>query len=80
MYFAYEVAQDEETSEKEYVVVATTRIETMLGDVAIAVHPEDDRYKHLHNKSVVHPFCDRKIPIICDDFVEKDFGTGNYYS
>lgn len=48
----------------------------MLGDTAVAVHPSDPRYKHLHGKYVQHPFCDRKLPIVCDDFVEKDFGTG----
>lgn len=76
VYFAYELVQDAEHLAKESVVVATTRIETMLGDVAIAVHPHDERYKHLHNKFVRHPFCNRRIPIICDEFVEKEFGTG----
>jgi len=60
----------------EQIVVATTRIETMLGDTAVAVHPSDSRYKHLHGKYVQHPFCDRKLPIVCDNFVEKEFGTG----
>ncbi|CAK8674607.1 unnamed protein product [Clavelina lepadiformis] len=60
----------------EELIVATTRIETMLGDTAVAVHPEDDRYKHLHGKYVQHPFCDRKLPIVCDEMVERDFGTG----
>ena len=60
----------------EEIVVATTRIETMLGDTGVAVHPEDDRYKHLHGKYVLHPFCDRKLPIVCDEFVDRDFGTG----
>ncbi|XP_065085504.1 valine--tRNA ligase [Ochlerotatus camptorhynchus] len=69
--FAYKV----EGSDEE-IVVATTRVETMLGDTAVAVHPKDDRYKHLHGKFVVHPFCDRKLPIVCDDFVEMGFGTG----
>lgn len=69
--FAYQI---EGSNEK--VVVATTRIETMLGDTAVAVHPEDDRYKHLHGKYVTHPFCKRQIPIVCDEFVERDFGTG----
>lgn len=50
----------------------------MLGDTAVAVHPSDSRYKHLHGKFVQHPFCDRKLPIVCDDFVEKDFGTGKF--
>lgn len=69
--FAYRV----EGSDEE-IVVATTRIETMLGDTAVAVHPNDERYKHLHGKFVVHPFCDRKLPIVTDDFVEREFGTG----
>ena len=60
----------------EKLVVSTTRIETMLGDVAVAVHPKDERFKHLHGKFVIHPFCDRKMPIIVDDFVEKEFGSG----
>eukprot|EP00250_Pteridium_aquilinum_P018434 c24085_g1_i3 orf=257-3421(-) len=59
------------------IVVATTRPETMLGDTAVAVHPNDDRYKHLHGKYVVHPFNGRKIPIICDEIlVDPEFGTG----
>lgn len=61
----------------EEIVVATTRVETMLGDTAIAVHPDDDRYKHLHGKLCVHPFVDRKLPIITDAFVDVTFGTGN---
>lgn len=69
--FAYKV---EGTDEE--IIVATTRIETMLGDTAIAVHPNDTRYAHLHGKQVVHPFCDRKLPIICDDMVDIEFGTG----
>ncbi|KAI8369418.1 valyl-tRNA synthetase [Radiomyces spectabilis] len=62
----------------ERVVVATTRIETMLGDTAIAVHPNDERYKHLHGKFVVHPFISgRRIPIVTDDIaVDMAFGTG----
>ena len=59
-------------------MVATTRIETMLGDTAVAVHPDDDRYKHLHGKKVVHPFSDRRLPIVADDFVEMGFGTGQW--
>lgn len=59
------------------IVVATTRIETMLGDTAIAVHPEDKRYKHLHGKYAVHPFNGRKLKIICDaELVDPTFGTG----
>ena len=70
--FAYKVdGTDEE------IVVATTRPETMLGDTAVAVHPDDERYKHLHGKKLVHPFVDRKIPIITDAIlVDTKFGTG----
>ncbi|XP_043285479.1 valine--tRNA ligase isoform X2 [Venturia canescens] len=71
VHFAYEV---EDSDEK--LIVATTRIETMLGDTAVAVHPKDSRYSHLVGKYVKHPFCERKIPIIADDFVEMEFGTG----
>ncbi|KJE93368.1 valyl-tRNA synthetase [Capsaspora owczarzaki ATCC 30864] len=60
----------------EEIVVATTRIETMLGDSAIAVHPQDERYKHLVGKRAVHPFRADTIPIIADDFVDRAFGTG----
>ena len=48
----------------------------MTGDTAVAVHPEEEKYKHLHGKMLQHPFTDRKIPIIVDDFVERGFGTG----
>ncbi|MCC6557683.1 MAG: valine--tRNA ligase [Polyangiaceae bacterium] len=59
------------------IVVATTRPETMLGDTAVAVHPDDERYKHLHGKHVRHPFVDRLIPIITDAIlVDPKFGTG----
>ena len=59
-----------------HLVVATTRPETMLGDTAVAVHPEDDRYKHLIGKTVDLPLCDRTIPVIADDYVDPEFGTG----
>jgi valyl-tRNA synthetase len=59
------------------IVVATTRAETMLGDTAVAVHPDDPRYRHLHGKVLVHPFTDRPIPIIADAIlVDPKFGTG----
>ena len=61
---------------KEYVTVATTRPETMLGDTAVAVHPDDERYKNMIGKKVVLPIVNREIPIIADEFVEKEFGTG----
>ena len=59
-----------------YIVVATTRIETMLGDTAIAVHPDDDRYRHLVGTTLTHPFQDREIVIVADDHVDPEFGTG----
>ncbi len=58
------------------LVVATTRPETMLGDTAVAVHPEDERYKHLVGQKVILPICNREIPIIADEFVDPRFGTG----
>ncbi|MFW5982172.1 MAG: valine--tRNA ligase [Halanaerobiaceae bacterium] len=61
---------------EEYIVVATTRPETMLGDTAVAVNPHDDRYKDLIGKKVILPLMDREIPIIADEFVDKEFGTG----
>ena len=60
----------------EILVVATTRPETMLGDSAVAVHPEDSRYQHLIGKMIALPLSDRKIPIIADDYVDMEFGTG----
>ena len=58
------------------VQVATTRPETMLGDTALAVHPEDERYQHLIGKEVILPLTDRKIPVVADEYVDKEFGTG----
>jgi valyl-tRNA synthetase len=60
----------------ESLIVATTRPETMLGDAAVAVNPNDDRYKHLIGKQIHLPLCDRSIPIIADDYVDQTFGTG----
>ncbi len=59
-----------------HIEIATTRPETMLGDTAVAVHPEDDRYKHLIGKKVVLPIVDREIPIVGDDYVDMEFGSG----
>jgi valyl-tRNA synthetase len=59
-----------------HLTVATTRPETMLGDVAVMVHPEDERYKHLIGKTVKLPLCGRDIPVIKDEYVDKEFGTG----
>ena len=76
--FAYRVVEskDSDMETGEEIVVATTRPETMLGDTAICVHPDDERYKHLVGKYVTHPFVKRKIPIIADKMVEASFGTG----
>ncbi len=70
--FRYGSLHDDEP----HIVVATTRIETMLGDTAIAVHPDDDRYRHLVGKTVPHPFVDREIVIVADAHVDPEFGTG----
>jgi valyl-tRNA synthetase len=59
-----------------HLTVATTRPETMLGDSAVAVHPEDERYQHLIGNTIRLPLCDREIPIIGDDYVDREFGTG----
>jgi valyl-tRNA synthetase len=70
--FSYPVENSEEV-----ITVATTRLETMLGDTGVAVHPDDPRYKHLHGKFVIHPFNQRRIPIITDpELVDMEFGTG----
>ena len=61
---------------KDSIIVATTRPETMLGDTAVAVHPEDERYQHLVGKTVVLPIMNKEIPIVADTYVEKEFGTG----
>ena len=61
---------------KDFLVVATTRPETMLGDTALAVHPGDERYTHLVGKKVLLPLMNREIPVIADEYVDRDFGTG----
>ncbi|OIR05651.1 valine--tRNA ligase [mine drainage metagenome] len=63
-------------SSDESVIIATVRPETIMGDTAICVHPDDERYKHLHGKFAIVPLIDRRIPIITDDYVTMDFGTG----
>jgi valyl-tRNA synthetase len=72
----YPLAEPDKARGLTHLTVATTRPETMLGDVAVMVHPEDERYKHLIGKQVKLPLCDRNIPIIADDYVDKEFGTG----
>lgn len=64
------------TGTGEFLEFATTRPETMLGDTAVAVHPEDERYAHLVGKSVLLPFVNREIPIVADAYVDREFGTG----
>jgi len=70
-YFKYPILDSD-----DYMVVATTRPETMLGDTAVAVHPKDPRFKHLHGKKVLLPLVGRKIPVITDKMVDREFGTG----
>lgn len=72
----YPVTDQDGTSSGESVVIATTRPETMLGDVAVAVHPEDERYTHLVGKTLTLPLVGREIPVIADDYVDREFGTG----
>lgn len=71
VHFRYPIVDSDEG-----IVVATTRVETMIGDTAIAVHPEDARFQHLVGREVRHPFLDRTLPIIADDYVDPEFGTG----
>ena len=61
---------------QDYIMVATTRPETLPGDTAVAVNPKDERYLHLHGKKVVLPLTGREIPVLADDYVEREFGTG----
>ncbi len=63
-------------SDDQWLVIATTRPETILGDSAICIHPDDERYKHLHGKQVIVPIANRTIPIILDEYVDREFGTG----
>ena len=70
-YIAYQVMDSEEK-----IIIATTRPETLLGDTAVCIHPQDERYLHLKGKKVCVPLTDRLIPIIEDDYVAMDFGTG----
>ncbi len=70
--FRYGSTDDDEP----HIVVATTRVETMLGDTAIAVHPDDERYRHLVGTTLPHPFLDRKLIVVADEHVDPEFGTG----
>ncbi len=76
-HFRYPLANGEQTAEgKDYIVVATTRPETMLGDTAVAVNPKDEHYVALIGKTVMLPLVNREIPIVADDYVDMEFGTG----
>ncbi len=76
-HFRYPLADGAKTLDgKDYLVVATTRPETMLGDTAVAVHPEDERYAHLVGQNITLPLVGRTIPVIADDYVDREFGTG----
>jgi valyl-tRNA synthetase len=76
-HFRYPLADGATTAGGDsHITIATTRPETMLGDTAVAVHPEDERYKDLVGKYIELPLCDRRIPIIADDYVDREFGTG----
>ena len=70
-YIRYQIAESD-----EYITIATVRPETILGDTAICVNPDDERYKHLHGKYAIVPLINRRIPIITDEYVTTDFGTG----
>ena len=72
----YPLVEKDSVRGLSHLTVATTRPETMLGDVAVMVHPEDERYQHLIGKQVKLPLCGRDIPIIADDYVDREFGTG----
>ncbi len=65
-----------ENTEDDWITIATTRPETILGDTAVCVHPEDERYTHLKGKRVIIPLVNRSVPLIFDDYVEREFGTG----
>ncbi|AKO45141.1 valine--tRNA ligase [[Haemophilus] ducreyi] len=76
-HFRYPLANGVKTADgKDYLIVATTRPETVLGDTAVAVHPEDERYQSLIGKTVLLPLANREIPIIADEYVDREFGTG----
>lgn len=72
----YYVKYKIEELKDEWITIATTRPETILGDTAVCVHPEDERYQHLKGKYAIIPMVNRKVPIIFDDYIDKEFGTG----
>ena len=71
-YIRYKVVD----SDDQWLTIATTRPETIFGDSAICVNPDDERYKQLHGKEILVPICNRKVPVVCDDYVDSEFGTG----
>src|SRR5690606_13604403 len=72
VYVRYKIAGTED----EYITIATVRPETILGDTAVCVHPEDPRYTHLKGKKCIIPLVNREVPIIFDDYIDMEFGTG----
>lgn len=72
----YYVRYKIEDTDDEYITIATTRPETILGDTAVCVHPDDTRYSHLKGKRIIIPLVNRSVPLIFDEYVDKDFGTG----
>lgn len=70
------INEDGTVSDKEFLTFATTRPETMLGDTAVAIHPEDERYQHMKGRRVMLPLMNREIPIVTDTYVDREFGTG----
>ena len=72
----YDLSYKVENSEKESIIFSTTRPETLLGDTAVAVHPQDPRYASLIGKNLTHPFRNDPIPIVADEHVNPEFGTG----
>jgi len=77
-YLKYHIAEDANPTNptQDYIVIATTRPETILGDTAVCVHPNDPRYKHLHGRYVIVPLIGRGVPVIPDEYVDMEFGTG----
>jgi len=76
VYVKYKIEASSASASDEYITVATTRPETIMGDTAVCVNPHDERYTHLKGKNVIVPIVNRVVPIIFDEYVDKDFGTG----
>jgi valyl-tRNA synthetase len=76
-YIKYRIVDDgQPATDKEFIIIATQRPETIMGDVAICANPNDERYKNLQGKKVIVPLIDKEVPVIFDNYVDKDFGTG----